>query len=69
LVSAISFSPTGDPGHTSFLRAARPAPRAEAAAHKPARPNGHAATSTGKSGVQLKLKDKPDDQDSEFERY
>lgn len=69
LVSALSFFRTGDAGHSSAMRAAKPAPRAGTAAHRPAKPNGHAATSAGKSGVQLKLKDKPDDQDSEFERY
>ncbi len=73
LVSALSFFRTGDAGHTPGARAAvKPAHRAEAAPHKAAKPNGHAApggATISKTGVHLKLKDKVDDQDSEFERY
>ncbi len=73
LVSALSFFRTGDTGHTPAARVAgaRPTHRSEAASQKPARPGSHAAPAgaPSKAGVHLKLKDKGDDLDSEFERY
>jgi methyl-accepting chemotaxis protein len=75
LVSALSFFRTGESGHASTARptAARTANRAEAAPRKASKPNGHAApageTAAPKSGVHLKLKDKADELDKEFERY
>jgi methyl-accepting chemotaxis protein len=75
LVSALSFFRTGEGGHVSTARpsAAKPTSRAEAAPRKASKPNGHAApagaAATPKSGVHLKLKDKADELDKEFERY
>jgi methyl-accepting chemotaxis protein len=74
LVSALSFFRTGEDGHTSMARTAgvKPASRAEAAPRRASKPNVHAAPSGAaamKAGVHLKLKDKADDLDKEFERY
>ncbi len=73
LVSALAFFKTGEDGHSSSVRtvAARSASRVEAAPRKPVKPNGHAGPSvpSAKSGVHLKLKEKGDDLDKEFERY
>jgi methyl-accepting chemotaxis protein len=75
LVSALSFFRTGESGHTQSVRStsARPVSRVEAAPHRASKPNGHATPSgtppTAKAGVHLKLKDKADDLDKEFERY
>jgi len=75
LVSALAFFRTGENGHTPMGRtaAAKPSSHTLAAPRKPTKPNGHAAPSAGaataKSGVNLKLKDKADDLDKEFERY
>jgi methyl-accepting chemotaxis protein len=69
LVSALSFFRTEDAGRTPAARTpAKPAPRADAGPRKATKPNGGAAPAA-RSGVQLKLKDKADDLDSEFERY
>jgi methyl-accepting chemotaxis protein len=70
LVSALSFFRTGEDGHTSTARtaSAKPSSRAESAPRKASKPNGHAAPAP-KAGVHLKLKDKADDLDKEFERF
>jgi methyl-accepting chemotaxis protein len=70
LVSALSFFHTGDEGGG---RARKPAPAqsarpAQAAPAKAAKPNGQAGAKAG-GGVNLRLKDKHDDHDAEFERY
>ena len=73
LVSALSFFRTGDNVHVAAARTAAPkaATHVEAAApRKAGKPNGHTAPSAGgKAGVHLKMKDKGDDLDKEFERY
>ncbi len=72
LVSALSFFRTGDNVHVAAPRTAAPkaASHVENAPRKANKPNGHAAPSAaGKAGVHLKLKDKGDDLDKEFERY
>ncbi|HEY1802920.1 MAG TPA: methyl-accepting chemotaxis protein [Terracidiphilus sp.] len=72
LVSALSFFHTGDEDdargrHAGTTKSARPAPI------KNAKPNGHGPAVTAKpvskSGVNLRLNDKHDEQDAEFERY
>ncbi|MGD0732837.1 MAG: methyl-accepting chemotaxis protein [Terracidiphilus sp.] len=65
LVSALSFFHTGDEDGGSLRRAAKPRPA-------PARQKVHAPVAGAKSssgGVNLRLKDKHDDLDGEFERY
>ena len=74
LVSALAFFRTGDGGHTPAVRSSAKALRHdEPAAGKPAKANGHATPLAKKAaagaGVNLKLKDKADDLDKEFERY
>ena len=81
LVSALSFFRTGDDGHVAQARpvAARPGGHSSPAAHsnggsgKGVKPNGHAASAGAKTatkgGVSLRLNDKHDDLDGEFERY
>ena len=74
LMSALSFFRTGDDSSTHAARsatakAARPADAAPAK-----KPNGHAGTAPGvkhgaKPGVTLKLKEKGDSLDKEFERF
>jgi methyl-accepting chemotaxis protein len=70
LVSALSFFHTGDEGggrarKPAGQKAGRPAQSASA---NTAKPNGHAGAKTV-GGVNLRLKDKHDDLDGEFERY
>jgi methyl-accepting chemotaxis protein len=70
LVSALSFFHTGD---EDGVRARKPAGQkagrpVQAAPAKAAKPNGHPGTKAG-GGVNLRLKDKHDDLDGEFERY
>ena len=70
LVSALSFFHTGDEGDgrarkPTGQKAGRPAQTAPASA---AKPNGHTGARTV-GGVNLRLKDKHDDLDGEFERY
>jgi methyl-accepting chemotaxis protein len=75
LVGALAFFHTGDNGHAAAART--PAPKAsrhvDAPAVKPAKANGHPAPLAKKAavggGVSLKLKDKSDDLDKEFERF
>ncbi len=75
LVSALAFFKTGDDGHVQKVRTA--APRAvqhtDAAAAKASKPNGHAAPAgakaTARAGVNLKLKEKGDELDKEFEHF
>jgi methyl-accepting chemotaxis protein len=75
LVSALSFFRTSEDGRSSGSRssASRPAPRAESAPRKASKPNGHTTpagpAAASKGGVHLKLKDKADELDKEFERY
>jgi methyl-accepting chemotaxis protein len=70
LVSALSFFHTSDeaeaPSHRPTLKAVKPRPPAT----QPAlRPTSHAAAAGAKHGVSLRMKDKQDDLDGEFERY
>lgn len=75
LLSALSFFRTGDHGHISAVRTvvARPAEESIAVAERPANTVGHAAPKgtkiASKSGVNLRLTEKHDELDSEFERY
>ncbi len=75
LVSALAFFKTGEDGHVQKARSA--APRAvkhtEVSFTKASKPNGHAAPAAAKTnakaGVNLKLKEKGDELDKEFERF
>jgi methyl-accepting chemotaxis protein len=75
LVSALSFFHTGDEENAHGRRGAatKPARQAAAAPARSAKPNGHgpaaAAKAAGKAGVNLRLGDKHDEMDAEFERY
>jgi methyl-accepting chemotaxis protein len=76
LVSALAFFRTGDDGHSSTVRSAIAKPVRHEAAVKPAKPVAHAAHPAAKAlaakagaGVNLKLKDKGDELDKEFERF
>jgi methyl-accepting chemotaxis protein len=72
LVSALSFFNTGseDGGRSRKPLNAKSARPAQAAPSRPAKPNGHAISSTPKAGgINLRLKEKHDDVDGEFERY
>jgi methyl-accepting chemotaxis protein len=78
LVSALAFFRTGDDGHTAVRSAAaKPvkhlAAAAAGASGHMAKHNAHTgappAKVIGKGGVNLKLKDKADDLDKEFERF
>ncbi len=74
LVSALSFFHTGDENGAHGRRGAAAKPGKPAAAPTRAvKPNGHgpapAAKAAGKSGVNLRLGDKHDEMDAEFERY
>jgi methyl-accepting chemotaxis protein len=70
LVSALSFFHTGDEdgGRGRKPASAKAGRTVQAAPAKAARPNGHAGVKPG-GGVNLRLKDKHDDLDGEFERY
>ena len=75
LVGALAFFNTGDEDRAPVrqAKAPRPAASAHAGSAKPARVQKHAGAPAGKSGagagVSLRLNDKPDDSDGEFERY
>jgi methyl-accepting chemotaxis protein len=74
LVSALSFFHTGDENSAHGRRGAAGKPAKQAAAPtRAAKPSGHgpapAAKAAGKSGVNLRLGDKHDEMDAEFERY
>jgi len=78
LVSALAFFRTGEGGHTTTVRTPIPTPArhadaAPARAAKPGKPDGHSAPVAKKAaaaaGVNLRLKDKGDDLDKEFERF
>ncbi len=72
LVSALSFFHTGDEGGPGRKPAAAKAVRpTHSVPEKAVRPIGHAAALGGKAAaeVNLRLKDKHDDNDAEFERY
>ena len=72
LVSALSFFHTGDEdgGRSRKPLNAKTARPVQSAPSRPAKPNGHAVSSAPKAGgVNLRLKDKHDDLDGEFERY
>jgi methyl-accepting chemotaxis protein len=70
LVSALSFFHTGDEdgGRARKPAIAKTGRQAQASPARAAKPNGHAAAKTV-GGVSLRLKDKHDDLDGEFERY
>ncbi len=75
LVSALSFFHTGDEESGRGHRAVgtRTVKHAQTAPAKPVKPNGHAtapaAKTAAKAGVNLRLNDKHDEVDAEFERY
>jgi methyl-accepting chemotaxis protein len=70
LVSALSFFHTGDEdgGRARKPAGAKAGKPVQAAPAKAAKPNGHAGAKPS-GGVSLRLKDKHDDLDGEFERY
>jgi len=75
LVGALAFFHTGDSGHTAPPRAQRQnrhgtlmRPRASRQRRTPSGPLAKKAAAAG-GGVSLKLKDKSDDLDKEFERF
>ena len=75
LVSALSFFQTGEEGSGLARKGAgqKAARQGQAAMAKPVKPNGsggaHAMKTAPKSGVSLRLNDKHDELDAEFERY
>jgi methyl-accepting chemotaxis protein len=75
LVSALSFFHTGDEegSHARKSSGSKPVRPTQAAPQKASRPNGHGTApglkTAGKAGVSLRLNDKHDDLDGEFERY
>ncbi len=76
LMSALGFFRTGDDGHSQTVRshASRPARTTAVAPTKVQRPNGHDQSTAGakkaeKPGFELKMKDKSDHLDKEFERF
>jgi len=74
LVSALAFFRTSEDGHAAQARSAAPRSRqSETSAAKSSKANGHSTPSGGKipakSGFNLKLKDKGDELDKEFERF
>jgi len=75
LVSALSFFHTGDEDLAQEHRnhSGKPVRQAHAAPLKAVKPNGHASAPAvkpaPKSGVSLRLNDKHDEMDTEFERY
>ncbi len=76
LMSALGFFRTGEDASAHTARAATPkaARPTDSAAVKTNKPNGHGAAlsggkTTAKSGVALKMKDKGDSLDKEFERF
>ena len=71
LVSALSFFHTGDEDGGRARKPVRPGRPMQAAPARAVKPNGHATTSGAKAGggISLRLKDKHDDLDGEFERY
>jgi methyl-accepting chemotaxis protein len=74
LVSALSFFHTGDEegGRQRRPVSAKPARQVPAAPSRGVKPNGHAASAAqpkARTGVSLRLNDKHDDHDGEFERY
>ena len=71
LVSALSFFHTGDENGGRVRKADGARAGRQAGAAKAARPNGHSGQDGAKTtgGVNLRLKDKHDDLDGEFERY
>ena len=74
LVSALSFFHIGDEEGSRGRKVAggKPARAAQAAPARSAKPNGHAAAAlkaAPKGGVSLRLTDKHDETDAEFERY
>jgi hypothetical protein len=70
LVSALSFFHTGDEDRSRARKpvSARPARTVQAAPARAGKPNGH-TNGTKPAGVSLRLKDKHDELDGEFERY
>jgi len=74
LVGALAFFKTGDDSRGTPARSApKPARHADAPAAKPAKAEGHAPAMAKKAaagaGVNLRLKEKGDDLDKDFERY
>jgi methyl-accepting chemotaxis protein len=70
LVSALSFFHTGDednaPAHRPALKSTKLRP---SSVHPALKPTNHATATGSKSGVSLRMKDRQDDSDGEFERY
>jgi hypothetical protein len=74
LVSALSFFQTGDeeggrPRKAGSVKVARPAAGAPMKAVKPAHRQGTETKPAAHGGVSLRLNDKHNDLDGEFERY
>jgi methyl-accepting chemotaxis protein len=73
LVSALSFFHTGDEDGAPARKAAKGSRQAPSAPPRAVKPIGHGPVSQAKpaarAGVSLRLKDKHDDLDGEFERY
>ncbi len=75
LVSALSFFHTGDEegGRGRRAAGAKTAKQTQAVPAKPVKPNGHgvapAAKQAAKAGVNLRMGEKHDQLDAEFERY
>ena len=75
LVSALAFFRTGEDGHTTTVRTSLPTParHVDGASGKGPKQSSHAAApskkAAGKAGVSLRLKEKSDDLDKEFERF
>ena len=70
LVSALSFFHTGDEDGARARKqvSAKPGRQPQAAPARTVKPSGHGSVKAG-GGVNLRLKDKHDDLDGEFERY
>jgi len=73
LVSALGFFHTGDEDGAPGRKGAKAARPSQSAPPRAAKPAGHGPASQAKpaarAGVSLRLKDKHDDLDGEFERY
>ncbi len=73
LVGALSFFHTDDEGSAHMRRGSGAKATRQAVPAKPVKPNGHgpapAAKAAPKAGINLRLNDKHDELDAEFERY
>jgi methyl-accepting chemotaxis protein len=70
LVGALSFFRTGDEGDATTHRPGTKTVRQRPAVAQPnPKPHGHVPAAASKQGVSLRMKDRQDDLDGEFERY